>query len=393
MRWLAQQLQQLEAKGLERRLRPLACGGPYVDRNGRRLLNLASNDYLGLSTDARLVAAARAALERWGVGAGAARLVVGDRPVHEALEAALAALKETEAALVFPSGYAANVGVLSALAGPRDQIFADALNHASLNDGARLSRARFRYYRHRDLEQLEQLLRGPGPAPGGRRFIVTDAIFSMDAAVAPLPALAELAARYEAVLVVDDAHGTGIVGPEGRGTAHHLGVADRIPVQVATLSKALGVQGGAAVGARALVDFLLHRARAFIYSTGIAPVLAAAALEAVRLVQTEEGERRRQQQQAHLARLKAGLEARGYTVRHEPPAPMLAVLVGTPEAALRLSALLEMRGVLAPAIRPPTVPAGTSRIRLAPMATHTDDDIEAALAAFPEAERIQAHAR
>ena len=390
MEWLTRQLRQLEAKGLRRTLRPLAAG-PYVERDGRRLLNLASNDYLGLSTDPRLTVAARKALERWGVGAGAARLVVGDRPVHEALEAALAALKETEAALVFPSGYAANVGVLSALAGPRDQIFADALNHASLNDGARLSRARFRYYRHRDLGQLERLLQGPGPAPGGRRFLVTDAIFSMDGTVAPLPELAELAARYDAVLVVDDAHGTGIVGPEGRGTAHHLGVADRIPVQVATLSKALGVQGGAALGSRTLIDYLLHRARAFIYSTGIAPVLAAAALEAVRLVQSDEGARRRRRQQAHVARLKAGLKARGYTVRHEPPAPMLAVLVGAPEAALRLSALLEARGVLAPAIRPPTVPPGTSRIRLAPMATHTDDDIEAALDAFPEAEAIPAH--
>ncbi|SHL09187.1 8-amino-7-oxononanoate synthase [Rhodothermus profundi] len=392
MQWLAQQLQQLEAKGLRRQIRPLSSGGPYVEREGRRLLNLASNDYLGLSTDPRLTAAAREALARWGIGAGAARLVVGDRPVHDALEVALAALKETEAALVFPSGYAANVGVLSALAGPRDQIFADALNHASLNDGARLSRARFRYYRHRDLEQLEHLLRGPGPGRGGRRFIVTDAIFSMDGTIAPLAELAELAERYEALLIVDDAHGTGVVGPEGRGTAHHLGVAGRIPVQVATLSKALGVQGGAALGTRLLIDYLVHRARAFIYSTGLAPVLAAAALEAVRLVQSGEGARRRQRQQAHVARLKAGLEARGYTVRHEAPAPMLAVLVGSPAAALQLSAHLEAHGVLAPAIRPPTVPPGTSRIRLAPMAIHTDDDIEAALAAFPEADQLKRHA-
>lgn len=392
MQWLAQQLQQLEAKGLRRTLRPLAAGGPYVERNGRRLLNLASNDYLGLSTDPRLTAAAQEALMCWGVGAGAARLVAGNRPVHEALEAALAELKKTEAALVFPSGYAANVGTVSALAGPRDQIFADALNHASLNDGARLSRARFRYYRHRDLRQLKQFLEGPGPAPGGHRFIVTDAIFSMDGTIAPLPELAELAARYDAVLVVDDAHGTGIVGPSGRGTAHYLGVADRIPVQVATLSKALGVQGGVALGARTFVDYLLHRARAFMYSTGLAPVLAAAALEAVRLVQSDEAEQRRQRQQAHVARLKDGLEARGYLVRHEPPAPMLAVLVGAPEAAQQLSALLEARGVLAPAIRPPTVPPGTSRIRLAPMATHTDADIEAALLAFPEAKTLQSYA-
>jgi len=363
-----------------------------VTYKGRRLLNLASNDYLGLSTDPRLVTAAREALERWGVGTGAARLVVGNRPVHEALEAALADLKEAEAALVFPSGYATNVGVLSALAGPRDQIFADALNHASLNDGARLSRASFRYYRHRDLEQLQRLLEGPGPRPGGRRFIVTDAIFSMDGTLAPLNELVVLAERYDALLVVDDAHGTGIVGPEGRGTAHYLGVASRIPLQIATLSKALGVQGGAAIGSALLIDYLLHRARAFIYSTGLAPVLAAAALEAVRIIRTEEGERRRRQQQRLVARLKAGLEAQGYIVRHEAPAPMLAVLVGTPEAAMQLATHLEAQGVLVGAIRPPTVPPGTSRIRLAPMATHTDEDIEAALAAFPRAEVWAHHA-
>ncbi|GBD01884.1 8-amino-7-oxononanoate synthase [bacterium HR18] len=392
MRWLAQQLQQLASKGLRRQLRPLPCSGPHVTYKGRRLLNLASNDYLGLSTDPRLVTAAREALERWGVGTGAARLVVGNRPVHEALEAALADLKEAEAALVFPSGYATNVGVLSALAGPRDQIFADALNHASLNDGARLSRASFRYYRHRDLEQLQRLLEGPGPRPGGRRFIVTDAIFSMDGTLAPLNELVVLAERYDALLVVDDAHGTGIVGPEGRGTAHYLGVASRIPLQIATLSKALGVQGGAAIGSALLIDYLLHRARAFIYSTGLAPVLAAAALEAVRIIRTEEGERRRRQQQRLVARLKAGLEAQGYIVRHEAPAPMLAVLVGTPEAAMQLATHLEAQGVLVGAIRPPTVPPGTSRIRLAPMATHTDEDIEAALAAFPRAEVWAHHA-
>ncbi|CAM3220707.1 8-amino-7-oxononanoate synthase [Rhodothermus bifroesti] len=392
MRWLAQQLQQLASKGLRRQLRPLPCSGPHVTYKGRRLLNLASNDYLGLSTDPRLVTAAREALERWGVGTGAARLVVGNRPVHEALEAALADLKEAEAALVFPSGYATNVGVLSALAGPRDQIFADALNHASLNDGARLSRASFRYYRHRDLEQLQRLLEGPGPRPGGRRFIVTDAIFSMDGTLAPLNELVVLAERYDALLVVDDAHGTGIVGPEGRGTAHYLGVASRIPLQIATLSKALGVQGGAAIGSALLIDYLLHRARAFIYSTGLAPVLAAAALEAVRIIRTEEGERRRRQQQRLVARLKAGLEAQGYIVRHEAPAPMLAVLVGTPEAAMQLATYLEAQGVLVGAIRPPTVPPGTSRIRLAPMATHTDEDIEAALAAFPRAEVWAHHA-
>ncbi|AEB12612.1 8-amino-7-oxononanoate synthase [Marinithermus hydrothermalis] len=382
------QLELWAARGLRRTLRPLAAAGPRVEREGRYLINLASNDYLGLSTDPRLVRAAQEALARWGVGAGASRLVSGDRRVHAALEAALADFKGTEAALVFTSGYAANVGVLAALAGPRDQIFADALNHASLNDGARLSRARLRYYRHRDLDHLEDLLKGPGPRRGGRRFIVTDAVFSMDADLAPLPALVELAERYEALLVVDDAHGSGVVGPEGRGTVHHFGLAGRVPVQVATLSKALGGQGGVVAGARALVEVLLHRARAFIYSTGIAPALAAAALEAVRLVRGPEGEARRARLRQHLARLKAELRAKGYRVLHEDPAPMLLVWVGAPGPALRLAAHLEARGVLAPAIRPPTVPEGTSRLRLAPMATHTEVEIERVIQAFPPAEEV-----
>jgi 8-amino-7-oxononanoate synthase len=375
----ARALDALEAQGLGRRLKSQATAAlPAVERAGRRLVNLASNNYLGLAADPRLVAAAHAGLDAWGVGAGASRLVTGDFEIHRALEAALADLKGAEAALAFTSGYAANVGVLTALAGPRDRIFADALNHASLIDGCRQSRAVVRRYEHRDADHLEELLRG-APARG-QRFIVTDSVFSMDGDLAPLPELAALAERWGAALVVDDAHGTGVLGPEGRGAVHHFGIEGRVPVQVGTLSKALGAQGGFVAGSRVLVDLVLHRARSFVYSTGMAPVLAAAALAGVGIARAEGW--RREKQRGHLARLRSGLREIGFAVVGEDVAPLLAVIVGAPDAALRLSAGLEESGVLAPAIRPPTVPSGTSRLRLAPMATHSAEQIEGVLAAF-----------
>ncbi|HRR25364.1 MAG TPA: 8-amino-7-oxononanoate synthase [Acidobacteriota bacterium] len=383
--WWEQAIQWFEAEDLRRRLSPGSPEGPYLVRDGRRLLNLSSNDYLGLSTDRRLLEAARRALEEWGIGAGASRLIAGDRPVHAKLEETLAAAKGTEAALVFSSGYAACVGALSALTAPGDQVFLDALCHASLYDGARLSHARLRRYRHRDPAHLETLINRYADRKG-RRFLVTDAVFSMDGTLAPLAELVDLAEEYRLFLVVDDAHGTGIIGPEGRGTLHYLGLADRVPLQLVTLSKALGTQGGAAVGASSLVEFLVHRARSFVYSTGLAPPVASAAIEALRLVAAPEGEERRRHQQDLVERLKIGLASLGYAVRHEEPAPMLAVLLGSPGEALRLSRALEEGGVVAPAIRPPTVPPGTSRIRLSPMATQSFDDIDSALAVFPPAD-------
>ena len=375
----AQEIQTLAAQGLRRRLRTQRTPAlPEVVREGRPLVNLASNNYLGLAADTRLVAAAHAGLERWGVGAGASRLVTGNLEIHGELEASLAELKGTEAALAFTSGYATNVGVLTALAGPRDHVFADSLNHASLIDGCRQSRATIHRYEHKDLGRLETLLRA-APARG-QRLIVTDSVFSMDGDLAPLRELSDMAERWGAVLVVDDAHGTGVLGPDGRGAAHLLGVEGRVPVQIGTLSKALGVQGGFVAGSRALVDLLLHRARSFVYSTGLAPVLASAAIAAIDIARREAW--RRNAQRAHLTRLRQELRAMGFAVLGEDPAPLAAVIVGAPEAALELAEGLETAGVLAPSIRPPTVPAGTSRIRLAPMATHSVEQIDAVLAAF-----------
>ena len=345
---------------------------------GKRALNLASNDYLGLAADARVTKALQEGAEKYGSGAGASRLVTGHLQAHAELESALASFKEAAASLVFSSGYATNVGVLSALAGPRDYLFLDRLNHASLYDGARLTHGRVKVYRHADPGHLEKLLEG---APDrGTRFIVTDGVFSMDGDLAPLPELVVLADRYDATLVVDDAHGTGVVGPGGKGVAAHFGCADQIPVHIGTLSKAFGVQGGFVAGSETLIDLLVNRARSFIYSTGIAPAVAAAARESVRIAAEEPGLRQRQQR--HVARLRDGLSDMGYDVLGGPPAPLLAVRVGTPERALHMAECLESEGIRAPAIRPPTVPEGTSRIRLAPRATHSEEDIGRVIAVF-----------
>lgn len=378
-RWRAE-LDRLEEKGLDRALEVVGPDDPAID--------LASNDYLGLAGDERLAEAAAEAARREGVGAGASRLVTGNRPAHEALEETIAAYKGAGRALLFSSGYAANVGVLSALAGPRDRIYADRLSHASLIDGARQSGARFRMYRHGELEHLRTMMASDaaGGSDRGTAYVVTDGVFSMDGDLAPLPDLADLCDERGAVLIVDDAHGTGVAGPEGRGSVAHFGLEDRVPVRVATLSKALGTQGGVVLGEAPLIELLVNRARSFIYSTAIAPPVAAAARRAVELAREADG--RRERLREHLQMLREGCEARGYRVLGEDPAPMVAVLVGEPAPTLRLAERLAEAGIRAPAIRPPTVPEGTSRIRLAPKATHERSALEETLEAFPPADLL-----
>jgi len=361
-------------------LKTVDAGGlPRIRLNDTTYLNLASNNYLGFTHHPRLIAAAARALETYGAGAGASQLICGRAEVHADLEEALCKFKGVEAALVFSSGYAANVGVLTSLVGPRDQIFADKLNHASLIDGARLSRGEVHRYCHRDPDHLARLLHEhPGQ---GQRFIVSDGVFSMDGDIAPLPDLVALAEQHDAVLVLDDAHGTGVVGPGGKGTAAHFGLEDRVPVQIGTFSKALGAQGGFVAGSRTLIDFLVNRARSFIFSTGLAPASAAASKEALRVLEEEPDLLERLQ--SHLRRLREALLDRGYTLTGSPPAPMIAVIMGDPGDTLDLSAHLLDRGILAPAVRPPSVPEGTSRIRLAPMGTHVPEEIERVVEAFP----------
>jgi 8-amino-7-oxononanoate synthase len=352
-------------RGLRRRL-------PDVGPLGPDALDCGSNDYLGLSRHPRVIEAARDALDKYGAGATASRLLRGNREIHEQLEQRLAQLKGTASALVYSSGYAANLGLLSAIADRDDTIFCDSLDHASLVDGARLARASLRFYNHGDPGHLErQLARRTGT---GHAWIVTDGVFSMDGALARVPELLEVAETHDATMVIDDAHATGVLGPDGAGTLSHFGIDPSRAIQMGTLSKALAAQGGYVCGPQELVDLLVQSSRAFIYSTGLNPAAAAAALEALR-VSVEEPEWR-ERLHANLARLRGGLREAGCTVYGDAPAPMCAVHVGEADEAVHVAARLAELGILAPAIRPPTVPAGTSRIRLAPPASFEADDLD-----------------
>jgi 8-amino-7-oxononanoate synthase len=339
-RWVDEESERIRAADRWRRVRTWDLD---------RLVSFASNDYLGLCAHPALVEAACEAAARWGTGAGASRLVVGSRPVHDELEAELAAWKEAEAALLFPTGYAANVGVLTTFGVDGVRILSDELNHASIVDGCRLARADVAVYRHLDLDHLASLL-----GEGGRSVVVSDTVFSMDGDVAPVDELASLCAAHDALLVLDEAHA--VLGP-------HLDV-DGPVLRVGTLSKALGAQGGFVVGARRYVDLLVNRARPAIFSTALAPPVAAAALAAVRLVQSVEGE-------ALVARLRDLVEQ----VAPGRPSPIVPVVLGEEAAAVAASEALLERGIVVPAIRPPTVPPGTSRLRVALSATHTDDEV------------------
>lgn len=377
----AAELERLKEGQLYRTTRVIAGGArPWLWYQGRRYLNLSSSNYLGLSDHPRVVAAAVDSLYDEGFNAGGSCLITGHGPAHAALEAAIARHQGTEGSLVYAAGYQTNLGVLTALASREAIIFSDALNHASLIDAARLSRARVVIYRHGDANHLEELLRGE--VGGSPRLIVTDGVFSMDGDVAPLPDLLALAERYHALLVVDDAHGLGVLGERGAGLAEHFGLRGRIPVAVGTMSKALGVQGGFVAAGAPVIDYLVNRSRAFIFSSGLVAPVARAALAALEVVQSEGW--RRQRVQMLAARLRQGLSAQGWQLQPTAVAgvPILAVVVGEAERALRLMERLREEGIWAAAIRPPTVPVGTSRLRLALMATHEDDAIEWALEVF-----------
>jgi 8-amino-7-oxononanoate synthase len=379
---LAAELTRLEAAGLRRVLRPLASGSAAeVTIDGRPVLLLSSNNYLGLADHPRVVAASCEAIRRWGCGAGASRLISGHLDLHAEVEAQLAAFKGTEAALLFPSGYQANVGTIGALVGRGDHVFSDALNHASIIDGCRLSRASVHVYPHRDTRTLEGLL---ATTPrGGRRVIVTDSVFSMDGDRAPLRDLVALARAYHTSLFLDEAHAAGVLGPRGAGLAEEEGLADAVAVQMGTLGKALGGAGAYIAGSRALVDLVANRARSFVYTTGLAPAAVAAAGAALRVIAAEPEWRTRLLRTT--ARLRQGLAAAG--LRTEGDTHIIPVMLGDNALAVRFAEALLERGVLAHAIRPPTVPAGTARLRVTPMATHTDAQIDRALHAFAAAAR------
>jgi 8-amino-7-oxononanoate synthase len=366
--------------GLLRELRVLDSAiGPRVELDGASVVLLCSNDYLGLAADARVTAAAAAAAERWGAGAGASPLVAGHLRLHAELEAELARFKDTEACVLFGSGYLANTGVIAALAGPGDVVCSDALNHASIVDGCRLARAETVVYPHGDVEALDAAL---ARAPHGRGVVVTDAVFSMDGDLAPLSEIVAVARRRGARAVVDEAHATGIVGPGGRGLVAALGLEREVDVVIGTLGKALGSYGAFACAGAELVAFLVNRARTLIYSTALPPPSVGAALAALDLVCAQPELVARARANARL--LRDALRERGFDVA-PGEMPIVPLVVGDPAAAMALSAEALRRGAFAQAIRPPTVPEGSSRLRVVSMATHRPDELRLAAGAFAAA--------
>jgi 8-amino-7-oxononanoate synthase len=370
--WIAHELQGLAEQGLVRRRRVvtrLPDGWCAVD--GRRVRNFASNDYLNLAQDPRVMAAAEQALQAAGVGAGSSALVSGHTEWHAALEERLARFEGQPAAVLFPTGYAANVGTIAALVGKDDSVFSDRLNHASLVDGCRLSGARLRIYRHQELEGLERELRKEsGP---GRRLIVTDSVFSMDGDLAPLPELCDLAERFGAMLLVDEAHGTGVFGSGGRGVCELQGVEHRVTVRVGTLSKAVGSIGGFVAGSRELVNWLWNRARTQIYSTALPAAACAAAAMALDIIESEP--ERRARLLANSATFRGMLSATSIETVPNSTGPIVPVVLHTPDRALAIAERLEEQGYLVGAIRPPTVPEGTSRLRITLSSAHSRADI------------------
>jgi 8-amino-7-oxononanoate synthase len=371
----AQELAELDARGLRRSLR-VSAGAPgrTVVLDGREVLDFSSNNYLGLADHPALIRAAIEATERHGTGTGASRLVLGTQPLHIALEQALAAFHHRPAALLFGSGYHANIGVLQTLARDGDVIFSDALNHASIIDGCRLSRARVVVYPHLDVAALADLL---PRHPGRRRIVVTDSVFSMDGDRAPMDELASLCRQHDAVLVLDEAHATGALGPGGRGVAADAGaLAD---VHVGTLGKSFGSAGAYVAGERSLIELLANRARSFVFTTALPPGVVAATLAAVHLLSSADGNALRARLAAHIARFRQGLAALGLLQPGAGTTPIFPVIVGDERQTMACSQRLLEHGIHAQGIRPPTVRAGTSRLRFALMATHQPEDLDRAL--------------
>jgi len=387
----------MNAAGIEEEVRAIKAGslyrtlrrvendqGPNLRLDGREVINFSSNNYLGLANHPALAEAAKKAIDRYGSSAAASRLISGNMALHEELENRLAEFKGTEAALVFNSGFQANIGILSTLAGEGDAILSDELNHASIIDGCRLSRAKTIVYAHSDLNRLESALK---QAVGARRrLIVSETIFSMDGDEAPLTGIVELAEKYDAWVMVDEAHATGIFGPGGAGVVSKLGLSDRVLVQMGTLGKALGGFGAYVAGSRALRELLINRCRSFIFTTALPPAVMASALAAIDIVAREPERRGALWRNCQV--LADGLKQIGFSLVL-PQSPILPLVIGDAEKCMQLSGRLLEKGIFAQGIRPPTVPAGTSRLRLTLMATHRPEHIDRALGVFAEIKKLQ----
>jgi len=377
--YLHDQLDLWRAEGTYQRLRVLESPCAAESRfDGKEVVNLASNNYLGLTTHPKLVEAALEATRKYGVGSGAVRTISGTMSLHMRLEERIAAFKHVEACVVFQSGFAANAGTVSAILTPQDHIVSDELNHASIIDGCRFSKAAIHVFPHKDVAAAERILADLESAPG-RKLLITDGVFSMDGDIAPLPGLVEAAARHGAIMMIDDAHSSGVLGRDGRGTVDRFNLHGRVDIQVGTLSKAIGVLGGYVCGSRDLIEFLYHRARPFLFSTSHPPAVAASCLAAFDVLEQEP--ERIQRLWDNTRYFKAGLAAAGFNTGSSET-PITPVLVGDAALAHRLSRGLFDEGVLATGIGFPTVPKGKARVRTIVAATHTRAELDRALEAF-----------
>jgi glycine C-acetyltransferase len=373
-------LESLRNQGLYRSLRCVEGDqAPTLLIDGREVINFSSNNYLGLANHPALRESAKAAIDRYGCGSGASRLISGNMTLHEELENKIAQLKGTEAALVFNSGFQANTGVIPVLVGEGDVVLSDALNHASIIDGCRLSRAQIVVYKHGDVNELERGLKNS--LPNARNLIVTESLFSMDGDEAPLADIVSLAEKHGAMVMVDEAHATGVYEPNGAGVVAKLGLGERVLVQMGTLGKALGGFGAYVAGGKLLRELLINRCRSFIFTTSLPPAVMAMGIAAIDLIEREP--QRRQALQNNCRLLRGGLESLGYSLGTSR-SQILPVMIGDATRCMKLSEDLLQRAVFAQGIRPPTVPVGTSRLRITLMATHTSAQIDQALTVFKE---------
>lgn len=378
MEFIDNELKRLKGEGLYRKLK-LVKGeqGARVRLNGREVINLSSNNYLGLASHPELKKASILAAEKYGCGSGASRLICGNMELHEKLEEKIASFKRAESAVLFNSGYTANLGTISSICGREDIIFSDKLNHASIIDGCLLSGAELKRYSHKDMNILERLLKNTPRSK--KKLIVTDGVFSMDGDIAPIKEIVKLAKKYSALVMLDDAHATGVLGKTGRGTAEHLRLDNGIDITMGTLSKALGSFGGFVAGSKKLIDFLINKARGFIYTTSLPPAVIASSIEAIKIVEREHS--LRDSLWRNVNYLKKGLKNEGFNTM-ESQTQIIPILIEDTRKTIEMSQMLLKEGVFVQGIRPPTVPQGKSRLRVTVTAAHNKDDLDIALRAF-----------
>src|SRR6478752_2521068 len=382
--YLADQMNELKQKGTHFNLRVLEDEqAPECTVDGKHVINLASNNYLGLTTHPKLREAALEATRKFGVGAGAVRTIAGTMSLHMQLEEKIAAFKNVEACVVFQSGFAANAGTVSAILGKEDFIISDELNHASIIDGARLSRAKIKVFRHKDVAHAEELLKEVAGEPG-HKLIITDGVFSMDGDIGPLPALCDLAEKYGAIMMIDDAHSSGVLGRNGRGTVDHYKVHGRVDIQVGTLSKAIGALGGYVCGSKELIDFLYHRARPFLFSTSHPPSVAATCIAAFDVLEQEPELMDKLWANTRFFKKELGLLGFniGGSITPASETPITPIIIGDGKLTMEFSRELFNEGVFTPGIAFPTVAEGKARVRTIMTATHTQDQLSRALEAL-----------